>query len=263
MAHPQRITIVAPVAMHTHKSSLTFALPPTLPRPTTNPLKRPRSTQTQTLFSRMLLSSIPQRSTQPCQSTFLLHAQRQNESPAPFWTAAGIEAMAAVLACALCRVSHLPVLGSNFIISPAALVNAAGAAIPFSLAFWALEKAPTGITAATETRFRQFFHRRAAWEVAIFCICVALGEELLFRAWLLAGLMGWGFAPSHALVVSALVFGALHAYTRIYMLLASIAGLLFGTMFLFTGSVLDPLVVHFLYDFCTILLMQRKWALKG
>lgn len=139
-------------------------------------------------------------------------------------------------------------------------MHAVGVALPFSAVFWLLERAPTGIEAATEASFRSFFGARAIWEVAFFCICVSFGEEFLFRSWLLAGLERWSVPMEVALVGSSVVFGALHAYTRVYMVLASLAGLMFGTMFVVSGeSVLEPLVVHFLYDFCTILVMQRKW----
>lgn len=94
----------------------------------------------------------------------------------------------------------------------------------------------------------------------MFCLCVAFGEELLFRSWLLAGLEAFRLPAHVALVGSSIIFGMLHAYTKIYMLLASFAGLLLGGMFLASGqNVLEPLVVHFLYDFCTILVMQRRW----
>lgn len=81
----------------------------------------------------------------------------------------------------------------------------------------------------------------------------------MFRSWLLPGLLELGLHPAPGLVLSALFFGGLHAYTPLYMLLASVAGFLLGAMFLATGSVLHPATVHFLYDFATILVMQRRW----
>lgn len=165
-----------------------------------------------------------------------------------------------MLAVMLCSATGLPVLGKGWAVTSAHLARAVAVAVPFSAVFWVLEHAPTGIQAATEASFRAFFAARHVWEVALFCLCVAFGEELLFRSWLLAGLEACDLPAHVALVGSSVVFGVLHAYTRVYMLLASLAGLLFGGMFLASGqSVLEPLVVHFLYDFCTILVMQRKW----
>lgn len=177
-----------------------------------------------------------------------------------FWAAALTEAAAAVFATGLCSLTGIPVLGKGWAFNPALLTHAIGVALPFSAVFWVLERAPTGIEAATEASFRSFFRARTVWEVALFCMCVSFGEEFLFRSWLLASLERWSLPTELALVGSSVVFGALHAYTRVYMVLASLAGLMFGGMFVASGeSVLEPLVVHFLYDFCTILIMQRKW----
>lgn len=177
-----------------------------------------------------------------------------------FWAAALTEVGAAVFAVGLCSLTGIPVLGKGWTFSANLLGQAVLAAVPFSAVFWTIERAPTGIQAATEANFRAFFGKRAVWEVGVFCVCVAFGEEFLFRSWLLAGLETWQLPPHVALLSSSVVFGVLHAYTRVYMMLASLAGLMFGSMFLTSGqSVLEPLVVHFLYDFCTILVMQRKW----
>lgn len=177
-----------------------------------------------------------------------------------FWLAALTEACAALFAIGLCSISGLPVLGKGWTFSVDLLGQAVLATVPFSAVFWTLERAPTGVQAATEANFKAFFGKRTIWEVGVFCVCVAFGEELLFRSWLLAGLEAWQLPPHVALVSSSVVFGVLHAYTKVYMILASLAGLMFGGMFLSSGqSVLEPLVVHFLYDFCTILVMQRKW----
>lgn len=182
---------------------------------------------------------------------------------APFWAAAGSEAIAGVFACLLCIVSRLPILGPRFSLSPRAIVFAALTAIPFSFAFWLLEEAlPTGITEATETLFRNFFYNRSSIDIFIFCLCVALGEELLFRAWMLAGFIAWGVKPTIAVAISSIIFGVLHSYTAIYMIMATFAGSLFGLMFVSSGTVLHPVIVHFLYDFCTILFMKRKWRKK-
>lgn len=160
----------------------------------------------------------------------------------------------------LCSLAGVPPLGRGYALTPPHVANSVLLAVPFSLFFWALQRVPMGIEAATDEIFRALFAARGVVEVAVFCGCVALGEELLFRGWLLAGLERWSVDVGVALAVSSLVFGVLHAYTAVYMVLASVAGVMFGGLFLMAGeSVLEPVVVHFLYDFCTILAMQRRW----
>lgn len=202
--------------------------------------------------------SSSQNSSQP-QRSLLIDNQDSAKSRPSFWTGAVVELLAGVLGMILCKVCNLPVLGSKFMLTPSALLHACQAAVPFCLIFWLIELVPTGIRQMTDERFREFFESRSALQIAIFCMCVSVGEEFLFRSWLLAGLCTLGFAPLPALAVSSSIFGVLHAYTALYMVLATLAGFLFGTMFLTTGSVLQPLIVHFLYDFLTLMIMKSRW----
>lgn len=176
-----------------------------------------------------------------------------------FWSSALIELLAGIISVGLCKLCSLPVLGPKFSLTLSALVQACQMVIPFSLIFWLTELVPTGLTKSTDARFRIVFGSRSLLHVALFCACVSMGEELLFRSWVLAGLCAVGVPPPFALALSALIFGLLHAYTRVYMVLATVAGLLFGTMFLSTGSLLQPLVVHFFYDFLTVMIMKFRW----
>lgn len=70
-------------------------------------------------------------------------------------------------------------------------------------------------------------------------IASAIGEELFFR-----GLL----APAVGVVLSSLAFGALHQLRGragwVWTGWATLMGLVFGTLFLATGSLLGPLVAH-------------------
>jgi len=69
--------------------------------------------------------------------------------------------------------------------------------------------------------------------------CSAVAEELFFRAALL---------PAVGLFASSLVFGALHVSSRDtylgWMLWASLMGVVFGGLFVGSGSLLAPVVAH-------------------
>lgn len=176
-----------------------------------------------------------------------------------FWVAAATEVAAGCFAIAMCMVTRLPVLGPNFSCSLPALIEAIHLTVPFSIMFWVVDIVPHGLSGKTDDRFRRFFKSRSIAEIAFFCVCVAFGEELLFRAFLLSGTCAIGVPPEGALILSSLIFGVLHAYTTLYIVLASLAGMLFGAMFLSTGNMLTPFVVHFLYDFLTIIVMKFRW----
>lgn len=82
---------------------------------------------------------------------------------------------------------------------------------------------------------------------------VAFAEELFFRGFILGALL-W-FLPNKtlyrmvALVISALVFGVAHvAGGEWFVLVAIVAGLLYGAVYLLSGSLVWPIVCHALVN---------------
>ena len=94
-------------------------------------------------------------------------------------------------------------------------------------------------------------------------IAAGVGEELLFRGifqWELGqrlaswvpGLAGGG-SNAVAIVFSSLVFGALHGVTAWYAILATLASLYFGYLYVATGNLAVPIICHGLYDIGALL----------
>jgi uncharacterized protein len=83
-------------------------------------------------------------------------------------------------------------------------------------------------------------------------ISAALAEELLFRAALVPAVGVW---------TSALLFGALHFSTRAtylgWMLWATLMGVLLGSLFVLSGSLLPPILAHALINFANMRLLAR------
>lgn len=73
------------------------------------------------------------------------------------------------------------------------------------------------------------------------------GEEMLFR-----GVMQYGLTAklgtAGSLAVVSIIFGALHAVTPLYALLAGIASTYFGYLYLSFGNLAVPIYAHALYD---------------
>jgi membrane protease YdiL (CAAX protease family) len=100
---------------------------------------------------------------------------------------------------------------------------------------------------------------RTAWVGLLVNVGVAIGEETIFRGYLLIGLRTvWG--KWQALLVMTIVFGLFHlpAYAEngmqsatltLAILLASLFGLLFGLVYLHTGSLWLPVSLHFTWNF--------------
>ena len=83
-------------------------------------------------------------------------------------------------------------------------------------------------------------------------VLVAVGEELMFRGYLLANLCE-GSGPMLALVLTSLFFGVFHALNPNFNLLAlvniSLAGLVMGYAWLVSGNLWLPMAYHFSWNF--------------
>ncbi len=107
--------------------------------------------------------------------------------------------------------------------------------------------------------------RTCNWvEIAAISFLAGLGEELLFRGLLQTGIAQWtgDFLPHTpaaalagdwmAIIVVAILFGALHAVNAAYAVLAAIIGVYLGWLYLATGNLAVPIVAHAVYDFVAL-----------
>lgn len=111
-------------------------------------------------------------------------------------------------------------------------------------------------------------------ELIMVSLCAGIGEELLFRGWLMywiadslerLGLTGGNDVPLSiwiALVISSLVFGLFHPITKLYIFLAALMGLYFGGLLLLTGNLLVPIAAHATYDALQLILTARNERLE-
>lgn len=107
------------------------------------------------------------------------------------------------------------------------------------------------------------FARLSLFELATISFAAGFGEELLFRGLLQAGIaesVGGTSGMATAIVVVSVLFGICHWLTPAYAVLATLAGMYFGVLFLLTGNLLAPLVAHSLYDFLALVYLTRRSA---
>ena len=88
--------------------------------------------------------------------------------------------------------------------------------------------------------------------IVFISLCAGVGEEALFRGGLQTFLGDYLGAPL-AIVLSSAVFAAIHLGKPVITLLLLVVGLIFGTVFWLTGSLLAVTIGHALYDI---------WALR-
>ncbi|MCG8653663.1 MAG: CPBP family intramembrane metalloprotease [Pirellulales bacterium] len=92
-------------------------------------------------------------------------------------------------------------------------------------------------------------------ELVLISLCAGIGEELLFRGWMLCYFIGDTtlgdpsmLELSIAVVGSSIAFGLMHPITKLYIFLAAIIGVYLSVLMLMTGNLLIPIVAHALYD---------------
>lgn len=85
--------------------------------------------------------------------------------------------------------------------------------------------------------------------VLLFSLLAAIPEEMLFRGAVQASL---------GLLATAVVFGVLHALSRLYFIYATGAGLLLGVLYLLGGSLWLPIGAHFTIDLVMFLLLLQR-----
>ncbi len=123
-------------------------------------------------------------------------------------------------------------------------------------------------------------------ELLVISLCAGVGEELLFRGWLLPWLAGdsmvsFSLAGSSlpdvtaardasplsfasvsqlrpefwfAMIGSSVAFGLVHPMTKLYIVIAAIMGLYFAVLFVACGNLIVPIIAHAAYDAAQLLL---------
>jgi membrane protease YdiL (CAAX protease family) len=83
-----------------------------------------------------------------------------------------------------------------------------------------------------------------------FGLIAGIPEEILFRG---------AIQPDTGLVVAAIIFGVLHAITRMYFVYATGAGILLGVLAEWSGGLWMPIAAHFVIDVVMFLLLLARW----
>ena len=110
------------------------------------------------------------------------------------------------------------------------------------------------------------FLQHAGWvEVAAISVWAGLGEEMLFRGVIQAGIAEWiggNSGVAFGLVAASLLFGAAHPIHVPYFVMVALMGFYLGGLFLYFENLLVPIVAHALYDFVAILYVRSRLPLS-
>ena len=112
------------------------------------------------------------------------------------------------------------------------------------------------LVSQVEEHLTPYLAGASAWGIVLVSLMAGIGEEVLFRGVIQAGLAerlpAW-----LAVGGAALLFGVLHWLTMTYAVFASLIGVYLGILFLVTGNLLAPAVTHALYDVVALSLLVR------
>ena len=83
--------------------------------------------------------------------------------------------------------------------------------------------------------------------IILMALAAGISEELLFRGVFQTWLTG--FTPLlAAIIVSNIIFGALHMRTMLYAIIAGLVGVYLGIVYAATENLLAPITTHIVYD---------------
>ncbi len=103
-----------------------------------------------------------------------------------------------------------------------------------------------------------FFQVQGAGEIVlafVLVVIVALVEETIFRGYLLLRFRATGSYPFSAAVLASVIFALGHGYEGTSgVITVGALGLAFALVYLWRGSLVAPMVMHFLQDFIGIVL---------
>jgi membrane protease YdiL (CAAX protease family) len=132
--------------------------------------------------------------------------------------------------------------------------------LPFFVVTGLLEKVfqAMGFTVPS-TPTPSFLHVHGAWEYVlgtVLVVIVAIGEETIFRGYLMLRIRAVTGSAAAAVLLSAFIFSLGHGYEgSAGVLTVGVMGAIFAVIYLWRQSLVAPIVMHFLQDFIGIVLL--------
>jgi membrane protease YdiL (CAAX protease family) len=104
--------------------------------------------------------------------------------------------------------------------------------------------------------FLQYQGLSGAALALVLILVVAIAEETIFRGYLILRLTAVTSSPPAAVVLSAVIFSVGHGYEGpAGVIITGVIGVVYALVYLSRRSLVAPVVLHFLQDFTTILLL--------
>lgn len=176
--------------------------------------------------------------------------------------AVAAEAILAVAAVAICWWLSVP-LAERLTLSGIVAVRSLAALLPMlALLSWATStvwQPMVELRAQVTWMVGELFGKATLLELASISVAAGVGEELLFRGALQPLAERW-WGPAIGLIAVSLLFGAAHAASTTYFLLATGVGLYLGWLSQRFDDLVTPMFVHSAYDFAALAVLRNRVA---
>ena len=172
------------------------------------------------------------------------------------------EAMLGVVAIAICRWFDVPLAGRLTPSLEIALRSVAATLPMLGLLFWSIHSSWRPLVDLRRHVARmvgELFGKASLLDLALISVAAGVGEELLFRGALQPLAVRW-LGPAAGVVAISLLFGAAHAASAAYFVLATGVGLYLGWLSQRYGELVTPMVVHAAYDFVALIVLRKRVA---
>ena len=146
----------------------------------------------------------------------------------------------------------------------AALIGIVAAIPPFLLFLWTLN---SKLQICSHHRhlfdsvLRPLFGGWSILQLLVISLIAGVSEEAFFRG-AIQGSLADRIGVIPALVLASAAFGACHLLTWTYAIIAALIGLYLGLLWIWTGSLLTPMVTHAVYDFVALVYFLRVYRAK-
>ena len=135
------------------------------------------------------------------------------------------------------------------------------AVLPLLIAFYSLMKIKITpfirIRVILDEILKPLFRESKPVDILIVSLVAGIGEELLFRGIIQTVAMNH-LGLIAGVLTASIIFGLLHFITPGYAVIATIAGLYLGLIFILTDNLLISVITHGVYDFVALLFYLKK-----
>lgn len=147
----------------------------------------------------------------------------------------------------LLNINLVKIISATFTIGNVLLGSAAG--LFAALAIWTSVIVFRPLRKSKSLRILNFLRNGSWLQLISLCLAAGVAEEVFFRGFLQT-LIG--------LLPAAVIFGVAHAYGRLYIAVALLAGLGLGYLYIYSGSLAAVIATHTVYNLAVMSLLKLR-----